>query len=116
TARMGDFLAPAGLVSWDAAAAAPADASMRLLCDGRVVKEVPATSRLRYEQRPGEGGAASAALPAACRLEIGWNRSGTRITWLTTNPIYLRAADPTPAPMVVPPAPQTWRLAETEWQ
>jgi hypothetical protein len=103
-------------VSWDAAAAAPADASMRLLCDGRVVKEVPATSRLRYVQRPGEAGAASGALPAACRLEIGWDQSGKRVTWLATNPIYLRAADPTPVPVVVPPAQQTWRVGEAAEQ
>jgi hypothetical protein len=109
TARMGDFLAPDGAVSWDAAVAAPTGTSLRLLCDGRVVTEVPANTRLRYRHEPGAG---AAPLPASCRVEVGWEASGKRVTWLATNPIYLRAADPPmPAP-VVSPAQQTWRIAE----
>jgi hypothetical protein len=112
TARMGDFLPPDGPVTWDAAAAAPAEATLRLLCDGRIVKEVAAPARLHYEQQPAKAGAPSASLPASCRLEVGWDRAGTRITWLATNPIYLRAADPPPPAIVIPPAQQAWRVAE----
>jgi hypothetical protein len=34
------------------------------------------------------------------------------VTWLASNPIYLRANDPPPAPITFPPAQQTWRVAE----
>jgi hypothetical protein len=114
TARMGDFLAPDGAVAWEAAVAAPTDTTMRLLCDGRVVTEVPANTRLRYRHEPGAAGAAQ--LPAACRLEVGWNESNTRVTWLATNPIYLRDADPPLPTPVVPPAQQRWRVAEGQGQ
>lgn len=33
-------------------------------------------------------------LPSGCRLEVGWNDGDRRVTWLVTNPIYLRASDP----------------------
>jgi hypothetical protein len=86
TARMGEFLPPQGDVTWDAASSAPAGASLRLVCDGRVVAETPATERLRLTQ-------ASGSLPAACRTEVGWRERGTSILWLVSNPIYLRASD-----------------------
>jgi hypothetical protein len=110
TARMGDFLQPDGVVTFDAAAAAPAASTMRLLCDGRVVKEVAPPERLHYEQQPAPAGAPSASLPASCRVEVGWDQSGKRTTWVATNPIYLRAADPPPPVVAVPPAQQTWRV------
>src|SRR5581483_5482282 len=92
TARMGDFLPPAGPVNFEAAAAAPAGATLRLLCDGKVVAESPATGKLRYDQplTPPSG----ESLPGACRVEVGWDDAGRRVTWLVTNPIYLRESDP----------------------
>lgn len=108
-ARMGDFLPPAAFapasvpasasasasapapapapVEWRASVAAPAGATLRLVCDGAVATEVPATNRLAWRHEAG-------SLPAACRLESGWEERGRRVTWLVTNPIYLRAADP----------------------
>jgi hypothetical protein len=117
TARMGDFLPPDGPVTWTAAAAAPAGVTVRLLCDGRVVNEVAATTRLQY-QLPGAQaeGQPPAAVPASCRVEVGWDLGDKRVTWLATNPIYLRAADPAPPTIVVPPAQQTWRVAARSGQ
>ncbi len=119
TARMGDFLPPAGPVSFEAAAAAPAGATLRLLCDGKVVAESPAAGKLRYEQplKPPSG----ESLPGACRVEVGWDDAGRRVTWLVTNPIYLREADPPVrdalAAKVLTPARQAWRIgnARDQW-
>jgi hypothetical protein len=113
TARMGDFLPFDGPVTFDAAAIAPAGATLRLLCDGQVVHESPATGRLHYQlslQGPQH------ALPAACRLEVGWDQADTRVTWMVTNPIYLRESDPPVrdalVAAVLTPAEQAWRIAE----
>lgn len=100
-ARMGDFLPPQGAVAWRASTHAPEGATMRLVCDGKVAAERPASTLLRFEH------AADAARPAACRLEVGWDRRGHRITWLVTNPIYLRGGDPAPAARAFA-APQEW--------
>jgi uncharacterized membrane protein YgcG len=138
-ARMGDFLAPNGLpISWRVSADAPEresfgassgngsgagsvgggvggggggasrGATMRLLCDGKVVAEAPASTLLKYEQP------ANAALPGACRVEIGWDLEGRRALWLVTNPIYLRPGDPPlPAPgtSIFPAPRESWPLA-----
>jgi hypothetical protein len=98
-ARMGDFLAPDGsAIEWRAAAAAPEGSTLRLLCDGKTTAERPATAVLkwRHESVVGEDLSKSGAgiLPAACRLEAGWNDGDRRVTWLITNPIYLRPNDP----------------------
>ncbi len=119
TARMGDFLPPAGPVNFEAAAAAPAGATLRLLCDGKVVAESPATGKLRYDQplTPPSG----ESLPGACRVEVGWDDAGRRVTWLVTNPIYLRESDPPVrdalAAKVLTPAQQAWRIgnAPDQW-
>ncbi len=99
SARMGDFLAPdGGTIEWRAAAAAPEGSTLRLMCDGKIAAEAPATTVLtfRHHSSVGEDLSASQAgvLPAACRLEAGWNEGDRRVTWLITNPIYLRANDP----------------------
>jgi hypothetical protein len=98
-ARMGDFLAPDnGPVEWRATAAAPSGATLRLVCDGKTAAEAPATTVLSHRHEAGQ-------LPAACRLEAGWNDGDRRVTWLITNPIYLRAFDPPlPAPSTAPAA------------
>jgi hypothetical protein len=100
-ARMGDFLSPdgagesagavagAGAVEWRAAVGAPAGATLRLVCDGKVAAEAPASALLHHRH-------AGAPLPAACRLEAGWNDGDRRVTWLVTNPIYLRGGDDSP--------------------
>jgi hypothetical protein len=96
TAGMGQFLQPDGPVSLTAFADAPVDARLRLICDGRVVRETPGSQRLiaAWPDAP----------PVSCRLEVGW-RDGARFArWIVTNPIYLRAADaprPSPAPLVL---------------
>jgi hypothetical protein len=110
TARMGDFLPPDGPVTWEAAAAAPGGATLRLVCDGKIVTQTPATGRLHYQHQQG------AALPAACRAEVGWDLRDRRVTWLATNPIYLRASDPPLPVAAMPPAQQTWRVAEGRGQ
>jgi hypothetical protein len=98
-ARMGDFLPLDGsVVEWRAAAAAPGGSTLRLICDGKTAAETPATAVLKYRHDSviGEDLSKSGAgvLPAACRLEAGWNDGDRRVTWLLTNPIYLRANDP----------------------
>lgn len=109
-ARMGDFLPPQGAVSWRASATAPDDATMRLVCDGRVAAEAPATTLLRHTQ-------AADARPAACRLEIGWDAGGRRVPWLVTNPIYLRGADASHAAPEPPRAQEAWPSAgqQADW-
>jgi hypothetical protein len=96
-ARMGDFLPPGGSVEWRALAAAPAGSTLRLVCDGKVAAEGPASLALEHRHEPG-------GLPAACRLEAGWDEDGRRVAWLVTNPIYLRASDPPPEPASTMPA------------
>jgi hypothetical protein len=98
-ARMGDFLAPdGGPIEWRAAAAAPAGSTLRLICDGKTAAEAPATTVLTYRHHTtvGEDLSKSQAgvLPASCRLEAGWSDGDRRVTWLITNPIYLRPNDP----------------------
>jgi hypothetical protein len=102
-ARMGDFLAPDGsAVEWRAAAAAPEGSTLRLMCDGKTAAEGPATTVLTYRHHSSVGEDLSASqagvLPAACRLEAGGNEGDRRVTWLVTNPIYLRANDPSQPP------------------
>jgi hypothetical protein len=102
-ARMGDFLTPDGsAVEWRAAAAAPEGSTLRLMCDGKNAAEGPATTVLTYRHHSSVGEDLSASqagvLPAACRLEAGWNDGDRRVTWLVTNPIYLRANDPSQPP------------------
>jgi hypothetical protein len=110
-ARTGDFLPLDGsTVEWRAAAAAPEGSTLRLMCDGKIAAEAPATAvlKFRHESVVGEDLAKSGAgvLPAACRVEAGWNDGDRRITWLITNPIYLRANDPVlPHSSTVHPAP-----------
>jgi hypothetical protein len=98
-ARMGDFLTPdGGPIEWRAAAAAPEGSTLRLICDGKTAAEGPATAVLTYRHHTSVGEDLSksqaGALPAACRLEAGWNDGDRRATWLITNPIYLRPNDP----------------------
>jgi hypothetical protein len=102
-ARMGDFLAPDGsAIEWRAAASAPEGSTLRFICDGKTVKEVPATTVLRYRHASSVGedlsDSQAGVLPGACRLEAGWNDGDRRVTWLITNPIYLRANDPSLPP------------------
>jgi hypothetical protein len=106
-ARMGDFLAPDGsAVEWRAAAAAPEGSTLRLVCDGKPAAEAPATTVLTYRHHSSVGEDLSASqagvIPAACRLEAGRNDGDRRVTWLITNPIYLRANDPP-----LPPSPSS---------
>jgi hypothetical protein len=93
SAGMGDFLPPGDAIEVEARAEAPADARLRLVCDGRVVREGRAGQALAQSWR---GGA-----PAACRLEAGWDSRGRFARWLVTNPIYFRAGDPS-APIAAP--------------
>jgi hypothetical protein len=102
---MGDFLPPNGTVAWRASADAPADgASMRLVCDGRVVSEASANTVLKFEHPAG------GVRPGACRVEIGWDHQGRRTLWIVTNPIYLRSSDPPVIPPILPRAAEAWRL------
>ena len=83
---------------WNGArrSAAPEGSTLRLMCDGKIAAEAPATTVLKYRIRVWRRRRCRAgALPAACRLEAGWNDGDRRVTWLVTNPIYLRANDPT---------------------
>jgi hypothetical protein len=127
-ARMGDFLAPNGLpVSWRVSADAPSragaggngdgarGATTRLLCDGKVAAEAPASTLLKFEH-------AGNALPGACRVEIGWDIDGRRALWLVTNPIYLRPGDqplPPPSTSILPAPRESWPLpiaSSADWQ
>jgi hypothetical protein len=94
TAGMGDFLPPGDDLTVTAAADAPAGAHLRLVCDGRVVRQTSAADRLTHSWR---GGA-----PSTCRLEAGWMDGERFARWIVTNPIYFRSADPA---RPVPPAP-----------
>jgi hypothetical protein len=84
----GDFLPPGDPLEVSAQADAPAGARLRLMCDGRVAREAPATTVLSQTWR---GGA-----PGTCRLEVGWDEDGRFARWVVTNPIYFRSADPPP--------------------
>lgn len=97
--RMGDFLAPdGGTIDWRAAVAAPEGSTLRLICDGKTTAEAPATTVLTFRHHGSVGedlsNSQAGVLPGACRLEAGWNEGDRRVTWLVTNPIYLRANDP----------------------
>jgi hypothetical protein len=72
-----------------AAAAAPPDAEIRLICDGMVVASGPAPGPvLRVIPAPP---------PEACRAEVRIRRGNGFEPWLVTNHIYGRAGDPSPA-------------------
>jgi hypothetical protein len=68
-----------------------------LMCDGQIAAEGPANARLTHRHD-------AARLPSACRLEAGWDEGGARVTWLVTNPIYVRASFPAPPPSSTSPA------------
>ena len=109
TARMGEFLPVIGNVHWTMAAAAPEGATLRLVCDGQVLREVPAQMLLHHEQSPG------GFRPSACRPEVGWTGSdGGRVTWVAGNPIYLRASDPRQTQPHVPPTIESFLIGPTD--
>ena len=96
TAAMGEFAGPLAGVRLRGAAAAPPGSALRLTCDGKVVATAPAPGPVAH--------LVSAPAPAACRMEIGWDRGGAFAPWLVTNPIYGRVSDAPargPAPLPV---------------
>ncbi len=96
TAAIGEFAGPLAGVRLRGAAAAPPGSALRLTCDGKVVATAPAPGPVVH--------LVSAPAPAACRMEIGWDRGGAFAPWLVTNPIYGRVSDAPargPAPLPV---------------
>jgi hypothetical protein len=91
-ARMGQFLGGAGPVVVTVEADAPADAVIRIACDGRTITQTVAVSTFSRALDPAEAG-------HACQAVVGWpGPSADRfVTWAVTNPIYFRSADPPPA-------------------
>jgi hypothetical protein len=105
-ARMGQFLAGAGSVAITVEADAPADAVIRLVCDGRTITQTFASSTFTRVLEPGEAG-------RACQAIVGWpGPSPDRfVTWAVTNPIYLRPSDPAAPPGPGPIAGRSEALA-----
>jgi hypothetical protein len=89
---MGQFLGGAGPVVLTVEADAPADALIRIACDGRTVTQATAASTFSRILDPAEAG-------HACQAVVGWpGPSADRfVTWAVTNPIYFRSEDPPPA-------------------
>jgi hypothetical protein len=101
TARAGDVLPVGGPVTLHVRTNAPADAELRLLKDGELVTSAR-TPTLDYS---------AAADPAVYRVEVTLPRTAGKppMTWLLSNPIYVRPSGP--APVVPPRAPATETFA-----
>jgi hypothetical protein len=98
-ARMGQFLAGTGPVTVTVEADAPRGAVVRIACDGRTVTQTFASSTFSRVLEPDEAG-------RSCQAVVGWPGTDDDrfVTWAVTNPIYLRAADPSPRPPPLPAA------------
>jgi hypothetical protein len=91
-ARMGQFLGGTGPVVVTVEADAPADAVIRIACDGRTITQTFAASTFSRALDPDEAG-------HACQAVVGWpvGSADRFVTWAVSNPIYFRGEDPLPA-------------------
>ena len=92
-ARMGQFLPGDGRITVTVEADAPDGAVIRIVCDGRPITQTFASSTFSRVLDDEEAG-------HACQAVAGWaGRTPERfVVWAVSNPIYFRAADPTPPP------------------
>ena len=113
-ARMGDFLPPDGGASSNGARPPrrPQGRRCASCATARSRRKRPPPTPLHHRHH------SSVARPvglkrraSACRLEAGWNDGDRRVTWLITNPIYLRGGDPCRRPATAAHAHSSSRAA-----